>query len=198
MLFLGISMQDGGNNDKFLSIYNAYKMRVYNIAYHILKDPYLAEDVTQDVFIILTRNDILAKFERIDSPETKAYIAIITQNVSINLFNKRKKEKLISITEKNTNRVDERDACDNTQQVIKKMNFEDLVITVKKLPRKYYLPMILKYVHELTDKEMARMLDIEEATIRKRLERGRKRLRLQYEIDFVKKKESKKNRKNVK
>lgn len=181
MLMLLSTLDDEEQKDKFLLLYEVYKTKVFNMANRILKDPYLAEDVSQEVFTILARDDILSKIGQVDHPETKAYIAIMTQNTSINVFNKRKREQGISITEKNVRYIEEMDSWDNTQEVISKMDLEDLVVNIKKLPKKYYLPMILKYLHEFSDKETARMLNIQETTVRKRLERARKQLRVQYE-----------------
>lgn len=187
MIVLLSTVEDEGSKDKFFLLYEEYKVKVFNMANRILNDSYLAEDVSQDVFTILTKREILDRINEIDSPETKAYIAIITQNRAINVFNKRKREWNISITDSNVRIIEEKTAVDNTQEVIMKLDLEKLVITIKKLPRKYYLPMLLKYVHEFTDKETAEALEIEETTVRKRLERAKKQLRKKYQefADFI-------------
>ena len=43
----------GGDQQAFLSLYDSYAPRVYSLTLHILADPMLAEEATQDTFIKL-------------------------------------------------------------------------------------------------------------------------------------------------
>lgn len=170
--------------EKFLLLYNEYRAMVYYSALHVLQDSYLAEDAVQEVFLKFTRIDVMDKIDEIDSPRARAYIKVLTKHVVYNMFNKRKRYRAIFIQ-------DEIEAVarlcvmeDNTEQVLEKFSLEELTATIKKLPHHYVTILILKYVRQFSDKEVAVLLDIKEATARKRLERARKLLKTQYLKDF--------------
>ncbi len=176
--------EDTWEEEKFLLIYNQYRMRIYRSAMSVLQDSYLAEDAVQEVFLKFTRADVLSKIDDIDSPRAQAYIKVLTKHVVYNMFNKRKRYRSIFIQDELETVARLCVMEDNTEQVLEKYSLEELSQTIRKLPNDYVTILILKYVRQFSDKELAVMLSIKEATARKRLERARKLLRIQYMKDF--------------
>lgn len=153
---------------KFELIYNTYKKQMYYTANNILKDSHLAEDSVHNAFLRIINN--LEKIEDINSHKTKGLIVIIVKNVSIDIYRKNKKER------DNTIFIDDLDDI-NGYDEINKNDLGDLEIAIYKLPENYKQVFLLKFSHELTDNEISEILDIKPDNVRKRISRGREKLK---------------------
>ena len=58
--------------------------------------------------------------------------------------------------------------------VLDKINTNNILKVIEELPKHYSDVFLLKYIHNLSDKDIAASLSVGESTIRKRIERGRK------------------------
>ena len=153
---------------KFELIYSTYKKQMYYTANNILKDSHLAEDAVHNAFLSIINN--LEKIEDINSHKTKGLIVIIVKNVSIDIYRKNKKER------DNTIFIDDLDDI-NGYDEINKNDIGDLEIAISKLPENYKQVFLLKFSHELTDNEISEILDIKPDNVRKRISRGREKLK---------------------
>lgn len=153
---------------KFELIYSTYKKQMYYTANNILKDSHLAEDAVHNAFLRIINN--LEKIEDINSHKTKGLIVIIVKNVSIDIYRKNKKER------DNTIFIDDLDDI-NGYDEINKNEIGDLEIAISKLPENYKQVFLLKFSHELTDNEISEILDIKSDNVRKRISRGREKLK---------------------
>ena len=165
---------------KFELIYEQYGKLMFYIANQILKDKFLAEDAVHDSFIKIIKN--LDKIQDVNCHKTKSFIAIIVKNHAINMFNNRKRKYCISL--------------DEVQNILFK-DFEDFVLennndnnvnslgdigkAIMQLPTIYKDVMILKFVHELANPEIATLLNINETTVRKRIERAKQKIQASLE-----------------
>ena len=148
---------------KFELIYSTYKKQMYYTANNILKDSHLAEDAVHNAFLRIINN--LEKIEDINSHKTKGLIVIIVKNVSIDIYRKNKKER------DNTIFIDDLDDINGYDEI------GDLEIAISKLPENYKQVFLLKFSHELTDNEISEILDIKPDNVRKRISRGREKLK---------------------
>lgn len=171
-------------DEKFLMIYNEYRTKVYHCAMNVLKDSYLAEDAVQEVFLKFTQIDVLNKIDQYNSPRAKAYINVLTKHVVYNMFNKRKRYCSMFVQDEFEKLSKYCIMDDNTETVFNKYDMEELADTLHKLPTDYSNILVLRYIKQLNDKELAILLHIKEATARKRLERARKLFKVQYRKDF--------------
>ena len=153
---------------KFELIYNTYKKQMYYTANNILKDSHLAEDAVHNAFLRIINN--LEKIEDINSHKTKGLIVIIVKNVSIDIYRKNKKER------DNTIFIDDLDDI-NGYDEINKNDLGDLESAISKLPENYKQVFLLKFSHELTDNEISEILDIKPDNVRKRISKGREKLK---------------------
>lgn len=88
-MLLLFTLYDEKTKSKLEEIYYTYGKTLYIIAYSILKDHHEAQDVVQETIIRIAGH--LDKIEIVNSKKTKAYLSIITRNLSINIYNKKKK-----------------------------------------------------------------------------------------------------------
>ncbi|MDE7234145.1 MAG: sigma-70 family RNA polymerase sigma factor, partial [Ruminiclostridium sp.] len=70
---------------------------------------------------------------------------------------------------------------DVSDEVLSKMNYSRIVEAIRSLPERYAEPLYLFHVRELSVKEIAAALYEQEETVKKQLQRARKKLRLLLE-----------------
>jgi RNA polymerase sigma-70 factor (ECF subfamily) len=158
--------------DKLESLYNKYNDLMYSTAFRILNDHQLAQDAVQMAFVKIIRN--IKIINGIECNKTKALMVIICRNISIDLYNKRKRNNTITIAE-----IDELipDYTFNIDEQI--MKHESLTVIKEKirlLHQPYADIISLKYFYDYSDSEIAKILDISEQNARVRLHRAKNNL----------------------
>lgn len=159
--------------DKIIETFNLYEKKMYHIAYSILNDTYLAEDAVMDAFEkLLGGNYIINDAE---SSETKVLIIKITQSTSIDIYrkNKKKYEKEIS--------ADIYGEMSNIPSIGKES--ENNLELLNGLPENYKEVLKEKYYNDRSTSEIAKKLQIREATVRKRIQRGLELIRKRRSVD---------------
>ena len=145
-------------------------------AYAILQDYHLAEDAVSEAFIRIHKN-----IHKIDDPTDNkcvAFIVTIVKNVSLTMLKKEKSH----ITEE----YDEELANDFNfeEQIISELSSEFIYKTLDKLSEEMKGVFLLRYAHDLSHKEIARILNISENNVTVRLHRAKKKLaELLYETE---------------
>ena len=89
---------------------------------------------------------------------------------------KEKSEWMLKITDYAQKFIDDLDDI-NGYDEINKNDIGDLEIAISKLPENYKQVFLLKFSHELTDNEISEILDIKPDNVRKRISRGREKLK---------------------
>ena len=161
--------------DTFNLIFDMYSGTMLKVACGITRDKHLAEDAVQESFLRISKN--LERLADIYSPETRGYILTITRNASLSVLKVRK-----GITDRECP-LDEienvQESCDIEQEVISKAGFEELVSTIRELPKIYADVLYMDWVMELSIHEISVQLGLQEDTVKKRINRGKKTLQKQ-------------------
>lgn len=171
-MILFMTIENDYSRDKLEQLYCKYHKLVYHIAYNILKDPHLAQDVVQSVFIKLIDN--LDKIDQIDCNKTKAFIVIISRNLSINLYRKRNRQNDMGLENLEDVLPDSSQSID--EKIISNEVLDRISCKIKKLHEPYADILTLKYYYQYSDKEIAQLLDITHENVRTRLHRARQSL----------------------
>lgn len=153
---------------KFEYLYDKHKKLMLYISYKILKDLNLAEDATSDAFIRIYQN--IYKIEDPDSPMTVSYIATIVRNASITLLNKRRKH----IMEELPDSLEEN--FDLEEIIISDMILIEIYKALDNLDEDSKSIFLLKFTHGFSTKEIEKILNLNESTIRTKLHRAKKKL----------------------
>ena len=169
-------IEDQAQKTRFERMYYAHRHVMLYTAQHILKEQPLAEDAVQEAFL-----RVLHHMGKIDDPvshKTRAFLVVIVRNISINLYNKRKR--------RNESAFDEGYVESDIWVEIPADPNNVVLEKLRELPALYAHTMALRYLYEFDDRECARLLNISEAAVRKRLERGRNLLKesLQKEAGY--------------
>lgn len=170
MLTFYLSLTKSDNEkEKLELLYRKYKVLMLNRAYEILRDGKLAEDAVHSAFLKVLKN--LSKLDEVESIKTKAYIMVVLENTAKTMYTK---EKIYMSSELSENIPDITNVQRDTEV---KLTAEAAAEKIALLPEKYRDVLILRYINELNDKEIASALGISASAARKRLQRAREKLR---------------------
>ena len=154
---------------KFETLYYAYRRTMLHIAMQILKDHQLAEDAVQEAFLRLVKN--FSKVGQVNCPRTRIFTVIVVRNISLTMLAKREEE----------NTFESPDAMipieyDLEEDVLDRIAYEEVLSAIQKLPVIYRDILYLQCVEEYKLTEISKLLGIESETVKKRAQRGRKKL----------------------
>lgn len=145
------------------------------IAFEILEDTFLAEDAVHEAFIKVAKN--IVKIGSVEATETKRYLLTITKTTAIDIYRKR------NLQFKREMFVDELSEKDMPLTYMETDVDGQILDILSRLPVKYRDVFLLKYSSEMNNREIAKILDISEGTIRQRLARGK--IIIQEEINRI-------------
>ena len=135
-----------------------YFNMVYKLALNQTKDRHHADDVTQEVFLRYIKKDYNFESEE----HIKAWLFRVTINCSHNVFNSSWFKKTTPITE---------DIAFENEEM------GDVYYATLELPQKYRTVIHLFYYEDFSVAEISRYLNINEATVKSQLHRGREKLK---------------------
>lgn len=167
-----IMLFQSGEQEVFRFLVERYREKVRNVIYSIFNDPDQVDDISQEVFIKVYH--ALPNFRFESSFYTWVYR--IAVNKCRDELRKKKVKRFFSFHsfETTTNTKIENLATttfddENIRGVIEE--------SLKKLPEKFRLPIILKDIDGMSYDEIADVLDCEVGTVKSRLSRGRAMLK---------------------
>lgn len=140
-------------------IYRRYVDMLYRVAYSFMKNSADAEDMVQEAFIRLLRSGTSFASEQ----HEKAWLIVTVSNLC--------KSALRSPWQR-------REALDAMPPTVEDAPLDETLDAVLALPEDYKLPVYLFYYEGYPTAEIARMLGVAPATVRSRLNRARKKLKL--------------------
>ena len=172
MLIYLAAIETEEDKHKFEQLYLTYRQVMFYVANGILKDTQLAEDAVHQAFIRVMNH--LDHIFDIECPQTKSFMVIIVRNISINLYNSRKRKAVLSFDELANWTGDETEAPLNA--VESREGYLHLVDLLGRLPDHYRDVLLLKYDNGYSTAEIAALLELSEENVKKRLQRAKKKL----------------------
>lgn len=162
---------------KFERIYLSYKQTMFYAANLILKDHHLSEDAVHQAFLRIIDN--LDKINENDCHKTRAFLVVVVEHISIDIYRKRKREDTISYDELELYIAD--NTCQQNEVV------DEVSSAILKLPVNYSTVLRLKYSQGYNDAEISEILDITQENVRQRISRAKKKLSelLQKEGEYI-------------
>jgi RNA polymerase sigma-70 factor (ECF subfamily) len=152
---------------EFEKLFREHSPLVYQTACGVTGSPADAEDVVQTIFLRLLRRRLPADFCK--RPERYLYRAAI--NVSLNTIRSRRRQVLIG----DSQFFDSPESAENPK--VEDPDTVQLRAAISKLSPRTVEILILRYVHDYTEPEIAKLLGRSRSTIAVTLFRSRLRLR---------------------
>ena len=159
------------NQERIEKIYQLYEQKMYWIAYSILGDVSDAEDAVQDAFVKLVR--LVHKLEDPFSDRTKRFVIRTIQSTAIDRYRKNIKDRE-NRSEQNVESVDIF-APSHEDRFGEK---QELQMLLQKLPTDEQEVIELHSIQGMSFEEISKEKKVSLAAIRKRYERGMKKLRI--------------------
>lgn len=167
-------IDDTETRSDFEKFYYQYRKLLYYVAYDIVKDTHLAEDVLSETFMKLARNfDFIRTLGGdIMCQQIKRYAVVSIKHTAINLMKKEKRGSDISFEDSELEwSTDDPNAL---ELIIEKEQIERVNRVLEELPQIYKEVMQLYVVCENNVDEVAKALDLTKQTVYKRIQRARK------------------------
>jgi len=164
-----LSFENERDKDAFEYLYNKYKRLMWSKAYDILKDHSSSEDAVSEAFIRVFRN--MHKIDDPDSNKTVSFLVTIVKNVAITQYQRQKKAVPTDLTE-----FDIADDFSLEESDETKDELSGAMNLVNRLGEDLKSVFLLKYAHDLSHKEIGKLLNITENNVTVRLHRAKKKL----------------------
>lgn len=172
MLLFLIMLDSDEDRSKFVQLYHKYRYFLWYLARERLQDDHLAEDAVQETFLALTHH--IDKVGCVESAVTRNFLATIVKNKATDLW--RKRQGIMEEKEASPKQEAEVFGEDVLDQYLVKESYERILQAIQKLDEIYRVVFELKYLHELSDREIADLLGVTPKVVNVRIFRARKKL----------------------
>lgn len=171
-----------GDEDAFSDLFREYYKQLYLFAVRFVKDPATAENIVQDVFVIMweQRNKINI------SSNVKSYLYTSVKNHSLNYI--KRESRLLTIDEQLDMVKDKMDSPE--ESFISNESYIAIHKAIEQLPEKCRRIYVMKRYDELSYEEIGEILGISVNTVKTQMKRAIKKLKeklsfLNYMILFL-------------
>lgn len=171
MFWLLLILEDEQERALFTVVYERYRHFLWFLANQILRDEALAEDAVQEAFLVLCRH--MKQIDTADSSRTRNFLATIVKSRAIDLLRKRSRHPEEPLEEQTESSLPVQDVL---EEVLTRCDREVLIAAIGKLDEKYRAVFVYKYLYEMSDREIADLLEIEPKNVNVRVFRARKKL----------------------
>jgi RNA polymerase sigma-70 factor, ECF subfamily len=147
---------------------------VYRIAYAVLRRHQDAEDATQETFLRVLRYS--AKLDSVEDPKT--WLARIAWRVAVDRSRKSGKMQEVALEDPERPLAEVASLATPADEIAQGMRMENVLEKlIAALPPKLRQPLILSTIEEISPREVAAALGINEAAVRSRIFRARQILK---------------------
>lgn len=160
-----------GNKEAFKVLYNEYVKQISATAYSIVKNKSDVADIVQEVFIKVYKN--IEKYD--DSKPFKPWIYKILINECNTFFAKRNRFNNLFT------RIRDSINYTNVYQDTDVFEYKELYDVIDSLKKIHKIPIVLKYLQGMKEREIADILDININTIKSRLFKARMKIKKELE-----------------
>lgn len=167
-----IQLAKNGDKEAFGNLYNLYFIPIFRYIYFRVKSKTEAEDLVQEVFLKVYQG--IENFKDQNKLPLN-YFFTIARNTLIDYWRKKKEvlvdEKLENISDKNA----------DSAELVEQKETEGMIINlIKDLTEEQQEVIVLKFINDLTNREIAKLLGKSEEAIRQLQCRALKKLRKKF------------------
>ena len=156
-----------GDSDAFAELYTATYQKQYRFAYQYTKDSYLAQDILQDVYILVLKNNHTLKNPRL----FVSWLHQITFRICFDTTQKTKRQEQDIQFDTSDEKIPYPE-----KYALTKDTQQQLINSIYSLPQQFAQPIIMRYYNNMVIDEIADAMDCSRSTIKRRLHKGQKLL----------------------
>ncbi len=163
----------------FNHIYTTYRERMVELAFYYVDNKHDAEDIVEDIFLSFLKMGVNNLKETDNEEHFWYYICAIVKYRCFDFWKKKNKRKEIPLefsdllSDENENAPLDAVCCNSLKEAF------------FTLPKTYADVLYFYYYQELSAAQIARLLKLSEAAVRKRIERGKKLLQAKIRRDYL-------------
>lgn len=178
-----IEQSKAGDMESFEQLIISHQKKAFNIAYRILGNLEDANDVTQEALIKAYRG--IKNFNGKSSFSTWLYA--IVNNTCMDFIRKNRKTKLTYLdreyeTEESSYKIQVHGDNETPEEVLEKKEVQKIIHDcINKLSYEHRRIVVLRDIEQLSYSEIAEILNCSEGTVKSRISRARKNLRILIE-----------------
>lgn len=174
-MWIYLEMLDPEDRDSFREIYEKNYLRMYHVAFSLLKQQADAENAVHDAFLKLA--ECYRRYKELDTDAMYLLCLTIARNKAYDILRKQKYFSDREIDPESENLV-ERDAW----SCIEEKEAENYFLErISMLSEPLKMVLVLKYHYGFKNEEIAKILDISKRAVEMRLHRATKKLREEWE-----------------
>lgn len=151
-------------------LFRLYRDGMLRYAYSLVRDEEVAEDIIQEAFVKVA--GCMERVKEMEDKHQKNFLFVVVKNCSIDYIRKMKREWT------QISRLEDEEALSDGEDILQVIcegeQKKFLHDEIGKLRKAYQEVLILKYIQELTDEEIAEKLDISTENVRIRTYRAKK------------------------
>ncbi len=156
----------------FDELYLQFSDKIYKYFYWQVKDPYLAEDFTGEVFLRAWKN-----WKRFKPDYSSAWLYKIARNLLIDYWRQKKNKKELSLETSIEEGIEPSYDEDLIEKIQNDNDIQDLHKAIDSLPENLREVVILRFIEELSAREVGEILNITEVNVRVLQYRGLQKLK---------------------
>jgi RNA polymerase sigma-70 factor (ECF subfamily) len=166
---LSQSKDEGERNDRFSALVKRQSRFVFRVAYAVLRNVHDAEEIVQETFLKLYRNDAWERIQR-----ERAFLARTAWRIAVDRLPRTQTETPSEDLIGDSPTPEETAIVEDWNTIIHRL--------IDALPQHLRQPLALSTVEEMTSHEIGEVMGIPEGTVRTRLMRARQILRQAAEV----------------
>ena len=167
-----IMLAKQGDRDAIVEILKSAEHDIYQTSYYLTKNEADAKDLTQD--------SLLRIYQKFHTYQGQASVKVWAQRITTNIFLdkvRKKKAQLFSLDDHEAYEYIPEEGSSVEDQVEGHLKNQEVRDAVTKLPEQYKIVIILRYLQDMTYREISEILEIPENTVKTHLFRARKLLK---------------------
>ncbi|KAF0823045.1 RNA polymerase sigma factor [Cytobacillus firmus] len=159
-------------------LYTCHYKRLYHICFSMTRDAYLAEDIVQETFI-----KAMKKAESIiDEEKAGAWLSVIARRTALDVIRRERRKAAVPMEQDMLECLGVATKQNVEQEVESGFAAEEITGAVKKLTGSYRDILLLKIDRGLKEREIAAMLNLNPSTVKTRIFRARKQLKMMVKM----------------
>lgn len=165
MLIYLSMLEDPEERDKFQILYQTYKKLMFYVANRILGDTRDTEDVVHQAFVKILEH--MDKISDPNCPQTRHFIVTVVERKAIDLYRSRSNHPQVTLEEP---------VCPGQLAGPEEGCGGDLARAILQLPARYRQVLLLRYDSGYSEREIAQMLSMTPANVKKTIQRAKHKL----------------------
>lgn len=166
---------DETERDFMKALYIEHRITMFRMARSLTNSKQDAEDVVSEACVSLIKN--ISRLRQLDCNVLEGYIISTVKNTAYMLHRRKKARNEVTGEDALQFIADENASAD--KNILQECTVQELMDAIKLLPENDQVVLRMKYFEKLSDREIAKALDIQEVSVRSKLTRARKRI---YEL----------------